>query len=106
MLALTLGMTVRRQLLDSLPQYGLSEGDLWRHSVAASLAAELLTQRAPRRPPAETATAALLHDLGKLVMARFLDRGLLGQLQDAQDGGLNRLEAGENFERTWTLTLF
>jgi HD-like signal output (HDOD) protein len=92
-LALTLGMTVRRQLLDSLPQYGLGEGELWRHSVAASLAAELLTQRAPNRPPAETATAALLHDLGKLVMARFLDRGLLDQLREAEAGGVSRLEA-------------
>jgi HD-like signal output (HDOD) protein len=92
-LALTLGMTVRRRLLDSLPQYGLGEGELWRHSVAASLAAELLTQRAPHRPPAETATAALLHDLGKLVMARFLDRGLLHQLHEAQIGGAGRLEA-------------
>jgi HD-like signal output (HDOD) protein len=91
-LALTLGMTVRRQLLDSLPQYGLGEGELWRHSVAASLAAELLTQRAPHRPPAETATAALLHDLGKLVMARFLDRSLLAQLREAQAGGASRLE--------------
>jgi HD-like signal output (HDOD) protein len=92
-LALTLGMTVRRQLLDSLPQYGLGEGELWRHSVAASLAAELLTQRAPNRPPAETATAALLHDLGKLVMARFLDPGLLAQLREAQEGGASRLDA-------------
>ena len=92
-LAMTLGMTVRRQLLASLPQYGLGEGELWRHSVAASLAAELLTQRAPQRPPAETATAALLHDLGKLVMARFLDRDLLGRLREAQAGGATRLAA-------------
>lgn len=68
-LALTLGMTVRRQLLDSLPQYGLGEGELWRHSVGASLAAELLTQRAPRRPPAETATPA---DGDTLVAAVYL----------------------------------
>jgi len=92
-LSLTLGMTVRRQLLDSLPQYGLGEGELWRHSVAASLAAELLTQRAPNRPPAETATAALLNDLGKLVMARFLDPGLVAQLREAQEGGASRLDA-------------
>ena len=44
-LALTLGMNVRRHLGDALPQYGLSEGELWRHSVAASLA-----RRAPHAP--------------------------------------------------------
>ena len=63
-LALTLGMTVRRQLLDSLPQYGLGEGELWRHSVAASLAAELLTSGLPidprprPQPPRSSMTSA------------------------------------------------
>ena len=52
-LALTLGLNVRRHLDDALPQYGLCEGELWRHSVAASLAAEMLTQRAGRRPRAD-----------------------------------------------------
>jgi HD-like signal output (HDOD) protein len=92
-LALTLGMRVRNHLGDALPKYGLSEGELWRHSVAASLAAELVTQRAAHRPPPESATAALLHDLGKLVMERFLDRGLLDQLGEAQERGAGRLEA-------------
>ncbi len=92
-LALTLGMTVRRHLGDSLPQYGLSEGMLWRHSVAASLAAELLTVRAVNRPPPEAATAALLHDMGKLVIARFLDRSLLDQMREQRDQGATNLEA-------------
>jgi HD-like signal output (HDOD) protein len=92
-LALTLGMNVRRQLGDALPQYGLSEGELWRHSVAASLAAELLAPRAAQRPPPETATAALLHDVGKLVMARFLDRTLLEELREHQARGETRVDA-------------
>jgi HD-like signal output (HDOD) protein len=92
-LALTLGMNVRRRLGDSLPEYGLSEGMLWRHSVAASLAAELVTSRAAHRPPPEAATAALLHDVGKLVMARFLDRSLLDQMRECQAGGATHLEA-------------
>jgi HD-like signal output (HDOD) protein len=92
-LALTLGMNVRRHLGDALPQYGLSEGELWRHSVAASLGAELLAPRAARRPPPETATAALLHDVGKLVMARFLDRSLLEELHDHEARGASRIDA-------------
>jgi putative nucleotidyltransferase with HDIG domain len=92
-LALTLGLNVRRTLDGALPQYGLSEGELWRHSVAASLAAELLAPRAAIRPPAETATAALLHDVGKLVMARFLDRMLLDELARAQEQGATRIDA-------------
>jgi HD-like signal output (HDOD) protein len=92
-LALALGMNVRRHLGDALPEYGLSEGELWRHSVAASLAAELLAPRAAQRPPPETATAALLHDVGKLVMARFLDRALLDELREHQERGEIRVDA-------------
>jgi putative nucleotidyltransferase with HDIG domain len=92
-LALTLGMNVRRHLGDALPQYGMSEGELWRHSVAASLAAELMAPRAAHRPPPETATAALLHDVGKLVMARFLEPSLLEELHACQEGGATRVEA-------------
>lgn len=92
-LALTLGMNVRRHLGDALPEYGLSEGQLWRHSVAASLAAELLAPRAANRPPPETATAALLHDVGKLVMARFLDGTLLEALHEHQERGATRIDA-------------
>src|SRR4051812_3449602 len=92
-LALTLGMNVRRHLGDAVPEYGLGEGELWRHSVAASLGAELLAPRASERPPPETATAALLHDVGKLVMARFLDPSLLGALAEQQAAGVTRLDA-------------
>ena len=92
-LALTLGMNVRRHLGDSLPQYGLSEGELWRHSVAASLAAELLTSTAAQRPPPEAATAALLHDVGKLVMARFLDRSCSTSCAARQKQGATRIDA-------------
>jgi putative nucleotidyltransferase with HDIG domain len=92
-LALTLGMNVRRHLDDVLPQYGMSEGELWRHSVAASLAAELLAPKAAHRPPPETATAALLHDVGKLVMARFLEPTLLEELRACQERGATRVDA-------------
>jgi HD-like signal output (HDOD) protein len=61
----------------ALPEYGLSEGELWRHSLAASLAAETLAVMSPSDVPAESVTAALLHDVGKLVLARFLTPDLL-----------------------------
>jgi HD-like signal output (HDOD) protein len=61
--------------------------------VAASLGAELLAPRASERPPPETATAALLHDVGKLVMARFLDPALLAALAEQQAAGVTRIDA-------------
>jgi HD-like signal output (HDOD) protein len=92
-LAMTLGRNVRSRLDNPVPEYGLGEGELWRHSVAASLAAELLAPRARHRPPPEAATAALLHDVGKLVMARFLARPLLDALRTHEARGLTTLEA-------------
>lgn len=77
-----------------IPAYGLNEGDLWRHSVAAAVAAEVLPDFCQAEVPPETFTAALLHDVGKLVMGRFLSTEVLGFIQRAQDADhLSRLEA-------------
>jgi HD-like signal output (HDOD) protein len=92
-LSLALGSAVRTRMHRALPEYGLAEGELWEHSVAALLAGELLSRRAPARPPAEAATAALLHDVGKLVMARFLDDDLLRTLHEAAEQGVGRRRA-------------
>jgi HD-like signal output (HDOD) protein len=92
-LSLALGSAVRGRMHRAVPEYGLAEGELWEHSVAALLAGELLSRRAPAQPPAETATAALLHDVGKLVMARFLDDDLLRTLHLAADEGVGRRRA-------------
>jgi putative nucleotidyltransferase with HDIG domain len=77
------GPTLRR----ALPEYGLGEGELWRHSVAASLAAEVLSAMSPMEVPAEAVTAALLHDVGKLVLARFLTADLLAGLAEVRASG-------------------
>jgi putative nucleotidyltransferase with HDIG domain len=91
--ALALGVNVRARLSSAVPAYGLAEGELWNHSVAATLAAECLMRAAPRRLPTETPTAALLHDVGKLVMARFVDGDGLGAIEAACAGGATRMQA-------------
>ncbi len=49
---------------------------LWTHSVTTATAAKLLAKRA-KYPQSETAfTAALMHDVGKIVLARFIPQGL------------------------------
>ena len=55
-----------------LPQFGLSEGQLWRHSVAAALAADESQNYTQKSLPSECFTAGLLHDFGKLLLARHL----------------------------------
>jgi putative nucleotidyltransferase with HDIG domain len=91
--ALALGVNVRTRLMGAIPAYGLAEGDLWNHSVAATLAAECLMRVAPRRLPTETPTAALLHDVGKLVMARFGDEESLAAIEAVRAAGATRMQA-------------
>jgi putative nucleotidyltransferase with HDIG domain len=45
-------------------------GGLWEHSVATARAASLLSERIGLRKPEEVALSALLHDVGKVVLAQ------------------------------------
>lgn len=91
-LATTVG--VQKRMGRALPEYGLTEGALWRHSVASALAADAAQAFCRTSLPPETYTAALLHDVGKLVMARFLDQDVLRVLAAArEEGGLSSLRA-------------
>jgi len=48
--------------------YGLDPGELWRHSCAASIAADLVRNEAKIMLPASLGTTGLVHDIGKLVL--------------------------------------
>lgn len=55
---------------------GFDLSALWTHSVTTATAAKLLAKRA-KYPNSETAfTAALMHDIGKIILARFVPQGL------------------------------
>jgi HD-like signal output (HDOD) protein len=116
MLTLGFGTKVREQLQRALPEFGLAENMLWRHSVAAALAAESIGSLCKIQIPPESYAAALLHDVGKLVLARFLDPDLLSYLQRAQSEGrchpleaemeileVNHAELGGLIARHWGL---
>jgi HD-like signal output (HDOD) protein len=77
-LSLAVGAVAHPRLNRSLPQYGYSEGQLWNHSVAASLAAELVAKRC--EAPSGSVAAALLHDIGKLIISRYLEPEILERL--------------------------
>jgi len=82
-----------KQLQRPVAGYGLGQGVLWRHLVASALAVELLDGATRVRPPAEAFTAALLHDLGQVVMAQFLDPKLMHLIEIAKEEGLSSREA-------------
>lgn len=56
--------------------YGLSQGELWRHSVATALLAEQLARESGVTTKGGLLfTAGLLHDLGKSVLSQFVEAG-------------------------------
>jgi putative nucleotidyltransferase with HDIG domain len=59
-----------------VPGYDLDRGELWRHSVAASVASEILIRQRNLNASDETFTAALLHDIGKLLLGEFVSEDL------------------------------
>src|SRR5262245_21758451 len=93
-LALAIAASVHPILRTKVSGNGLGEGALWRHSTAAACAAETLPEFTSQEIPVESFTAALLHDVGKLVMGRFLSAEDLELIRRSQaEGGLSALEA-------------
>jgi putative nucleotidyltransferase with HDIG domain len=88
------GTKMRAKLQQAVPEFGLAENMLWRHSVATALVAESMASLCKVTIPPESYVSALLHDIGKLVLARFLDQDLLSYLERAQaEGRCNPLQA-------------
>jgi HD-like signal output (HDOD) protein len=87
-LALAMSASVSGRMRRAMPAYGLAEGELWEHSVTSSLAVDVLRSRASATFAPEASTAALLHDLGKLVLCRFMGPAVLGVIRSscASDG--------------------
>lgn len=55
-----------------VPGYNLPPGDLWRHSIAVSIAAEALVKAKKNIDAEDIFTPALLHDIGKLILGHFV----------------------------------
>ena len=52
--------------------YGLDEGDLWRYSVSSALIARELAEKKALKTSHLVFTAALLKDIGKVILNRFV----------------------------------
>jgi len=102
-MSLALGQGIQSQMKD--------EEVLWRHSVGTALATEVM-RKVGLNPPPGTFIAALVHDVGKLVIRRKLKRSGITLTcsnpdqpwQDESDQlGIDHAELGGNIARTWEL---
>ncbi len=92
--------------------YDLSAGELWRHSVAVSVASEILVKELKLPVSDEVFTAALLHDVGKMVLGRYVKEDIaVIDGEDMQDMpfeqversmfGIDHAEIGANILKRW-----
>jgi putative nucleotidyltransferase with HDIG domain len=83
-----------KKLRTATPMYDLSEQDLWLHGAAAQLAVRALTAERPKaKIPATAETAALLHDVGKLIVSRYLKADVRELVTHARTRGITFVEA-------------
>ena len=85
---LAIGSAIRRYM--SAPQTEddtAKEQALWRQSVATALAADQIATLSSAKIPPEAYTVALLSDIGRLVLARYLDTRTLSLLGRAVTNG-------------------
>ncbi len=93
--------------------YDLPAGELWRHSIAVSVAAECLVKELRIPTAEEIFTAALLHDVGKLILGDFVKEDLKEIESAASEGipfqvaerkvlGTDHAEIGAEILKNWS----
>jgi putative nucleotidyltransferase with HDIG domain len=70
---MTIMMALTSPLMEALPTYNLHEQDLARHSMGAFFTIQEYQTRSRRQHDPFLATAALLHDIGKLLLERYME---------------------------------
>jgi putative nucleotidyltransferase with HDIG domain len=97
----------------NIPGYDLPQGALWRHSIVVSVAAEILVKALKIPDMDEVFTAALLHDVGKLVLGSFIredlkqiesmvTRGIALDVAESMVLGVNHAEIGGRILQKWS----
>lgn len=114
LLQLVVTMCMSALMKKPVPGYDLPRGELWRHSVAVSVAASTVVSALSVADADEVFTAALLHDIGKLVLGAYVDHDLK-QIEQIVDKGIsfdvaeyivlgtNHAEIGARILQQWSL---
>jgi len=108
--------TMQSRLSGEVAAYGLGPNDLWRHAVTASVAGDVIRKAAAKPVAPMISTAGLLHDIGKLVIAKCLPPTLTDSIVNAaaaeeidiadaerQILGIDHGEVGAVVVRSWGL---
>jgi putative nucleotidyltransferase with HDIG domain len=97
----------------TIPGYDLPRGALWQHSIAVSVAAEIIVNALKIPDADEVFTAALLHDVGKLILGGFVkedlshiedmvNKGITFDVAESMVLGTNHAEIGGQILDKWS----
>ena len=75
--------------------YVAQSKDLWEHSVAVALMSQILSRRIQSREDPVLYTAALLHDVGKLILGEYVHESFEKIMYRVKQGKCSFLEAEE-----------
>lgn len=75
--------------------YVAQSADLWEHSVAVALMSQILSRKIREREDSALYTAALLHDIGKIIMGEYVYESFDKILLRVKEGHCSFLEAEE-----------
>ncbi|MDX1950914.1 MAG: HDOD domain-containing protein [Verrucomicrobiota bacterium] len=85
-------VTASRLMKPKTKGYGIHEGELWKHSVTAAVAAQLMA-RELGDDENEVFTAALLHDIGKIILAQGLENIYTALIEEIEKNQQALIEA-------------
>lgn len=75
--------------------YGLARGELWKHSVAVAITAQIIGCHVRHDNPDRLFTSGLLHDIGKTVLDEYLSDNVEPLREKIEQSGYTLLQAEE-----------
>ncbi|RPJ05192.1 MAG: HDOD domain-containing protein [Deltaproteobacteria bacterium] len=113
LLEVILGQESGRFFKGACRGYDLEEGELWRHSVACALLSRIIPKRLNRPATPAGFTAALLHDIGKVILSQYV-KDYFGEIRQLMEGrscsfveaekevlGIDHAELGGKIAEQW-----
>jgi putative nucleotidyltransferase with HDIG domain len=83
-----------KTIVQPVEMYDLTENELWLHGATASVAVkEIAATCSTTEIPSLASVAALIHDVGKLVLVRHVDADMHQVLRVAREGEMTFVEA-------------
>lgn len=115
--SIVLAASVNDILMQEMEGYALERGELWKHSQCSAMAARLIARRVKYSGLDVAYTAALLHDIGKVILNQYMQEAYQEVLDkvtadnipfmQAEDIilGFNHGQVGAQVAEKWNLPL-